>query len=60
MTAAFTTAPADAQLRALAGQLRHDATMTSLDTVDGAAARMRRYAELLDQVAATLTDQETP
>ncbi|WP_418346214.1 hypothetical protein [Rhodococcus pyridinivorans] len=58
MSDTFATAPADVQLRALAGQLRYDATLTDLDTPETAAQRLRRYADLLDQVRATI-EQET-
>lgn len=58
MSDPFANAPAEVQLRALAGQLRHDATLTELDTPETAARRLRRYADLLDQVRATI-EQET-
>ncbi|BDB62334.1 hypothetical protein [Rhodococcus sp. RDE2] len=58
MSDTFANAPAEVQLRALAGQLRHDATLTELDTPETAARRLRHYADLLDQVRATI-EQET-
>jgi len=60
MTGTFADAPVATQLRALAGQLRHDAVLTNLDTPETAGCRLRHYAELLDQAAAALTTQETP
>lgn len=57
MSDAFAAASPDVQIRALIGQLRHDATMTDLDTPESAARRLQSYADRLDQILPNLNEE---